>query len=66
MKLDKSTESVSISLPTWLLQILDEVCEEKDFNRSTFAKRAIKKYLLYHVECPTLWQQIYNMTTGKS
>jgi metal-responsive CopG/Arc/MetJ family transcriptional regulator len=66
MKLDKATESVSISIPSWLLQILDEVCEQKDFCRSTFAKRAIKKYLLSHMDNPTLWKSIYNEIIEKS
>ena len=62
VKLVKTTENISITLPSWLLEILDEVCEEQDFNRSTFAKKAIKKYLLYKHDKPSIWQKIYQET----
>ncbi len=65
-KLNKSTENISISLPSWLIEVLDEIIEDKDFSRSSFCKRAIKKYLLYQIEDPILWGEIYKLKVEKS
>jgi len=58
-KLNGGSESVSISLPGWLIEIIDQVCEEKDLNRSVFFKRASKKYLLELLDSSDLWERIY-------
>ena len=62
LKNNKATEPISISLPGWLLDILDRICEEKDFTRSSFSKRAIKKYILMNIDSPALWEKIYHET----
>ncbi len=65
-RLNGTTESISISLPGWLIDILDIVCEQKDFTRSCFAKQSIKKNLLYKIEDPELWEHIYARLMEKS
>lgn len=66
-RLSAKTETISVSLPTWLIDLLDEVCVRKDFSRSCFTKRAIKQYILHQIDDPDLWEQIYTklMTDSK-
>lgn len=40
-----NTVVISVSLPDRLAEVLDNVCEEHDFNRSAFIASAIKSYL---------------------
>jgi metal-responsive CopG/Arc/MetJ family transcriptional regulator len=63
--LSPKTETISVSLPTWLVELLDETCFQKDFTRSCFIKRAIKKYLLTKNENPRLWEQLYDQLMEK-
>lgn len=61
IKLNNGSESVSVSLPGWLIEILDEICERKDFTRSTFCKRAIKKAILLNmVDDYHFWERLYH------
>ena len=45
IKRNKTTENISISLPSWLLEIVDYHCDAHDFNRSSLIKRAVKQYI---------------------
>jgi len=65
-RLNNATEPISISLPGWLLDLLDEICERKDFSRSVFVKRAIKKYLLYQNDDLEIWKHLYADRIKKS
>jgi len=65
MTLPKTTENFSISLPSYLITIMDKTCGEKDFCRSTFIKLAVKKYLLHHHNKPFVWDAIYDKALGK-
>ena len=58
-KLPAKKETVSISIEGWILDILDKVCEEQDFTRSVFIKRATKEYLLKKLASHDLWSQLY-------
>jgi hypothetical protein len=60
VKLNGGSESISISLPGWLIETIDKVCDDKDLNRSVFFKRASKKYLLELLDSPDLWGKIYH------
>jgi len=46
IELNSASESITISLPGWLIELMDDVCASKDYTRSTFCKRAVKKALL--------------------
>ena len=39
------TKVITVSLPDRLLEVLDKICEEHDFNRSQFIASAIKERL---------------------
>lgn len=65
-KLNSASENISASLPGWLIEIMDEVCERNDFNRSTFVKYALKKAILDKMDSPELWEQIYQDFQGES
>jgi metal-responsive CopG/Arc/MetJ family transcriptional regulator len=54
-----TTETTSISLPTWLLELIDRYAKRADMNRSQFIVRAVRKYLLLKYDSPALWKQIY-------
>lgn len=66
MRLNSKTESISISLPGWLIDLLDHTCEVQDFSRSTFIKRALKRYLLDKNQDPDLWTTLYERLMEKS
>jgi len=67
IKLNNASETVSISLPGWLIELLDDVCEQTDFNRSTFCKRAIKRaILLSKTDDLDVWEKLYKEIQGKS
>ena len=40
-----NTRVITVSLPDRLAEVLDNVCEEHDFNRSGLIASAIKSYL---------------------
>lgn len=66
IKLNNGSESVSISLPGWLIEILDDVCERKDFTRSTFIKRATKKAILLNLtDDSAFWERVYHDIQNK-
>jgi len=58
-KLNPATENISITLPGWLITIMDKVAGNKDFNRSCFCKMAIKDYILHQLNHPESWEIIY-------
>jgi metal-responsive CopG/Arc/MetJ family transcriptional regulator len=65
MALPKNTESISISLPSWLLELVDEYCEYHTQTRSSFIQLSVTKYLLLKKASPRLWDHIYhNMREG--
>jgi metal-responsive CopG/Arc/MetJ family transcriptional regulator len=59
MGLPKTTENVSISVPTWLLEVIDRYCDENDFTRSKLISRAIRKYLILKMDNSSLWERLY-------
>ena len=55
-----TTESVSVSLESRLISVIDSICERKDFSRSNFIKRAVKKYIgQIQSEDPKFWDRLY-------
>jgi len=67
IKLNNASETISISLPGWLIEILDDVCEQTDYNRSTFCKRAIKRaILLSKTNDLDVWEKLYKEVQEKS
>ena len=67
IKLNGASESISISLPGWLVEMLDDICEQKNFSRSTFCKRAIKKAILLNkIDNRELWEKLYKEVQEES
>lgn len=64
--LNTKTERISISLPGWLIDVLDKVCGMKDFSRSCFIKRAIRHYILHQLDSLTLWDEVYRRLVERS
>jgi len=66
-KLNGGSESVSFSLPGWLIDLVDEACKRRDLNRSLFAQRAFKKYLADIAALdPDFWETEYQKRIQKS
>jgi len=61
----EKTENISITLPSWLITTMDKIAGRKDFNRSSFCKMAIRKYCLHQMDCPELWDEVYNYLIEK-
>lgn len=57
--LPKSTETTSISIPTWLIELVDDYVGQSDLTRSAFIARSIRKYLLLKYDSPKLWAVLY-------
>lgn len=59
-RLSQKSETISISLPSWMIDLLDQVCLHKDFSRSCFIKRALKRYILHQCDSLSLWEKVYD------
>lgn len=66
MKFDTSAENVSVSMPSWLIEELDNFCNQNDYTRSNFVCRAVRKYLLAKMDSPGLWKEVYQARHAKS
>ena len=66
MQMNKASENISVSLPSWLIEIIYYFCEQHDYNRSTLVQTALKHYILTKRNCPAVWQQIYDDMREKS
>jgi len=54
------TENISITVPMYILPILDMYCGEHDLSRSQTVNRAIRLYLgTKKAKDPEFWQQEY-------
>jgi len=63
----KNTENISISLPSDMIELLEEFCDRKDFSKSGFIRRAIKKYMfLQSCDDKILWDQLYHLMIDES
>jgi hypothetical protein len=62
----KTTETTSISIPSWLIELVDDYCAKTDMSRSAFIVRALRKYFLLKFDDPTLWNHIYNQKSKTS
>ena len=60
--LSSKTETISVSLPSWLVEVLEETCRVQDFTKSCLIKRALKRYLLDKNQSPELWEALYGQT----
>jgi len=66
MILNKSTESFSVSMPGWLVEELDIICEEMELNRSSFIGQAVRKYILINRDNLKFWDELYQKRQKKS
>jgi len=64
--LPKSTENISVSLKSWLLEYLDLYCEQNDCNRSQIVSRAVKKFLWDQRESLERWEEEYQKLHDES
>jgi metal-responsive CopG/Arc/MetJ family transcriptional regulator len=66
MELPKNSETASISLPSWLLSMVDTYCTEKGINRSAFFQKAGREYLLREMDALKTWERFYRSENGES
>lgn len=51
-----TTETFTVSIPSYLIEEMDLLCVKRDLNRSAFVKRALKKYIaLHHADSDLFW-----------
>ena len=52
-----TTENISISVPSYILEEIDEICSRVDINRSSFFTRAAKKFIaVHHSDSRIFWE----------
>jgi hypothetical protein len=56
--LSTARESVSVSVPGWLLEELDRGCETLELTRSALICRALRQFLLKEMDSPELWEMV--------
>lgn len=64
-ELAKNTETVSISIPSWIVELIDRYCAERDMSRSAVITRATRQFLLVHQDSPATWERIYQLIREK-
>ena len=66
-ELPKGTESISISVPSYLIELMDGYAAKNDLTRSGFIVRSVRKYLLMVAfDDPHVWEALYQGQVGKS
>lgn len=54
-----TTEGITVSIPSYIIEEMDEICRRKDFNRSGFVTRALKQYIAkYHSDSSLFWDYL--------
>jgi hypothetical protein len=67
MPKNNTTETVSFSLPSDLIDILDYCCGQLDVNRSAAAKLAIKHWIAVEIsKRPEFWHRLSYGITNRS
>ena len=51
------TETVTVSMPGWLIEEIDDAAKRFDQSRSDFIRRGVRKYLLLIKDSPEFWEQ---------
>lgn len=66
--LPNDTETISISLPCWMLEIVCMSCQEHDISKSQFIKDAIKSYLPQKlpIKNSEFWEALYKTVKEES
>ena len=61
MEIDNTTENFSVSMPTWLIEVVDIICKQRDYTRSSFITRCVRKNIwAISADDPKLWQKLYD------
>lgn len=55
---DKSTETISVSMPGWLIEQLDEARKNLFRSRSDFVCEAVRKLILSTMDSPSFWEKV--------
>ena len=51
------TETISISMPGWLLEEIDSARKRLDQQRSDFIRKAVRQHILSLKDTPEFWEQ---------
>ena len=54
-----TTENVSISFETELIELMERYCFNKDVSRSRMVNRAVRLLLLIESDTPDVWSTMY-------
>lgn len=58
-ELPKSTEKVTFSVPSFVLDLVDSHCFRTGETRSSVITKALRQYLLSQYDCPSFWSEMY-------
>jgi hypothetical protein len=58
-RIPKTTEKVTFSLPTFLLELVDNHCFRTGDTRSSLITKALRQFLLSQYDCPAFWNEMY-------
>lgn len=64
-ELIKTTEPVTISIPVWLIELIDSHATKTDRSRSAIITRAVRLYLLAQSDEPAIWKEMYDVAKRK-
>ena len=62
---NNDTETVTVSMPGWLIEEIDDAAKRFDQSRSDFIRRGVRKYLLLIKDSPEFWED-YRKNKKKS
>jgi metal-responsive CopG/Arc/MetJ family transcriptional regulator len=66
MELPTKSESKTISLPSWLWELIDDTAQEMGIDRSAFIQKACRKLLADRRDTLREWERVYKERNGES
>jgi len=58
--MQKTKEPLSISFPSWLIEVVNMYCLKHDLAVSQLVVRAVRRYILQKLDDPDFWEEFYN------
>lgn len=59
LRMPTRTEGVSISLQSWLIDMLDHHARNSNKKRSEIISEAVRRYLIARYDSPEFWEGLY-------
>ncbi|GAH10128.1 unnamed protein product [marine sediment metagenome] len=57
----RTSENISVTIPSWLVEVTEEFCKRHDYTKSGLIRRALKHYIAARRQYDhDYWIQVYN------